>query len=46
MQQALFARSILVGSAEDPSVLRLLPPLVLEDAHVAEFAAALKEVLS
>jgi len=46
VQQALFARAILVGSAEDPNVLRLLPPLVLEDEHVALFAAALEEVLS
>jgi acetylornithine/succinyldiaminopimelate/putrescine aminotransferase len=46
VQQALFDRGILVGSAEDPSVLRLLPPLVVEDEHVALFAAALEEVLS
>jgi acetylornithine/N-succinyldiaminopimelate aminotransferase len=46
VQQALFGRGILVGSAEDPAVLRLLPPLVLEEAHVALFAAALREVLS
>ncbi len=46
VQQALFERGILVGSAEDPAVLRLLPPLVLEDEHVAIFAAALAEVLT
>ena len=46
VQQALFERGILVGGAEDAAVLRLLPPLVLEDEHVAIFAAALAEVLS
>jgi acetylornithine/succinyldiaminopimelate/putrescine aminotransferase len=45
VQQALFERGMLVGSAEDPAVLRLLPPLLLEDEHVAIFAAALAEVL-
>ena len=46
VQQALFDRRILVGSAEDAAVLRLLPPLVLEDEHVAMLAAALGEVLA
>ena len=46
VQQALFDRRILVGSAEDAAVLRLLPPLVLQDEHVAIFAAALGEVLA
>ncbi len=45
VQQALFERGVLVGSAEDPAVLRLLPPLVLQDEHVALFAAALAEDL-
>ena len=46
VQQALYERRILVGSAEDARVLRLLPPLVLEDEHAATFVAALKEVLA
>jgi acetylornithine/succinyldiaminopimelate/putrescine aminotransferase len=45
VQQGLFARGVLVGSAEDPSVLRLLPPLVLADPEADEFVAALREVL-
>ncbi|MCU0305226.1 MAG: aminotransferase class III-fold pyridoxal phosphate-dependent enzyme [Thermoanaerobaculales bacterium] len=46
VQLALFERSILVGSANDPSVLRLLPPLVLTDGEADHFIAALHEVLS
>jgi acetylornithine/succinyldiaminopimelate/putrescine aminotransferase len=46
VQQELFARGVLVGSAEDPAVLRLLPPLVLTDAEADEFVAALREVLA
>jgi acetylornithine/N-succinyldiaminopimelate aminotransferase len=46
VQLALFERGILVGSANDPSVLRLLPPLVLTDAEADTFAEALHEVLS
>jgi hypothetical protein len=34
VQQALFARQVLVGSSEDPNVMRLLPPLVLGAAEV------------
>jgi len=45
VQQALFARGIVVGGAEDARTLRLLPPLVLEDEHAETFAAALAEVL-
>jgi acetylornithine/succinyldiaminopimelate/putrescine aminotransferase len=46
VQQGLFARSVLVGSAEDPSVLRLLPPLVLSQGEADEFVAVLREVLT
>jgi acetylornithine/succinyldiaminopimelate/putrescine aminotransferase len=45
VQQALFERRILVGSAEDPRVLRLLPPLVIEEEHAAWLVGALGEVL-
>ena len=40
----LRARRILAGGSGDPNVVRLLPPLVLEDAHVDELVAALKEI--
>ncbi len=46
VQQALFERGILVGTAIDPAVLRLLPPLVLTDDEAARFVAALEEVLA
>jgi acetylornithine/N-succinyldiaminopimelate aminotransferase len=45
VQLALFERGILVGTANDPSVLRLLPPLVLTDHEVATFLDTLHEVL-
>lgn len=45
VQVALFERGILVGSSVDPSVLRLLPPLVLRDDEADHFVAALREVL-
>ncbi len=37
----LLARGIFTGTSGDPHVVRLLPPLVLEDAHVDALAAAL-----
>ena len=40
----LRARRILAGGSGDPNVVRLLPPLVLEDGHVDELVAALKEI--
>jgi acetylornithine/succinyldiaminopimelate/putrescine aminotransferase len=46
VQLALFERGILVGSADDPSILRLLPPLVLADAEADHFLNTLHEVLS
>lgn len=45
VQLDLLARGILVGSAVDPTVIRLLPPLVLTDSEAARFAATLEEVL-
>lgn len=35
---------ILAGDSADPNIVRLLPPLVLEDAHVDALVAALKEL--
>ncbi len=41
---ALRRRRILAGGSADPHVVRLLPPLILEDHHVDELVAALKEI--
>ncbi|HSS49031.1 MAG TPA: aminotransferase class III-fold pyridoxal phosphate-dependent enzyme [Thermoanaerobaculia bacterium] len=40
----LLTKGILTGTSGDPNVVRLLPPLVLEEAHVAKLAQALSEV--
>lgn len=40
----LRSRGIIAGDSADPNVVRLLPPLILEDAHVDQLVAALKEV--
>jgi acetylornithine/succinyldiaminopimelate/putrescine aminotransferase len=40
----LLAKGILAGTSGDPNVVRLLPPLVLEEAHVVKLAQALSEV--
>ncbi len=45
VQVSLFERGILVGSAVDPAVVRLLPPLVLRDDEVDRFVITLREVL-
>ncbi len=37
-------RGILAGGSHDPRVVRLLPPLVLEDAHVTQFLDVLREI--
>jgi acetylornithine/succinyldiaminopimelate/putrescine aminotransferase len=44
MLQALLDRGILVGTSADPSVMRLLPPLILERAHVHELLNALADI--
>jgi acetylornithine/succinyldiaminopimelate/putrescine aminotransferase len=41
---ALRARHILAGGSHDPRVVRLLPPLILEDAHVDALVDALSEI--
>ncbi len=46
VERALFERGILTGNAADPRVLRLLPPLVLEDAQIDIFLRALAQVLA
>ena len=40
----LRSRGILTGGAADPHIVRLLPPLVLEDSHVDQLVQALKEI--
>jgi len=44
IRDALLERDILTGTSGDPHVLRLLPPLVLEDAHVDQLVQALTEI--
>ena len=44
MLAELRARGILAGESADPHVVRLLPPLVLEDGHVDELVSVLKEL--
>ena len=44
VRDALLERNILTGTSTDPHVLRLLPPLVLEDRHVHMLAEALTEL--
>ena len=44
VQAELLDRGLMTGTSADPFVLRLLPPLVLEDAHVDALVSALKEL--
>jgi acetylornithine/N-succinyldiaminopimelate aminotransferase len=44
VQAALLARGILTGTASDPNIVRLLPPYILEEAHVDRLRAALVAV--
>jgi acetylornithine/succinyldiaminopimelate/putrescine aminotransferase len=46
VQRALFARRILCGTASDPGVLRLLPPLSFSLREADLLLAGLKEVLA
>ena len=46
VQLRLFEKGILVGSANDPSIIRLLPPLVLTDEEADTFVTTLHEVLA
>jgi acetylornithine/succinyldiaminopimelate/putrescine aminotransferase len=43
---ALRERGILAGGANDPNIVRLLPPLILEEAHVAQLVDALGDIRS
>jgi acetylornithine/N-succinyldiaminopimelate aminotransferase len=40
----LLEKGILAGTSGDPAVVRLLPPLILEESHVAKLAQALAEI--
>jgi len=44
VQERLLAQNILAGTSSDPAVLRLLPPLILESAHVERLAGALDDI--
>jgi acetylornithine/succinyldiaminopimelate/putrescine aminotransferase len=46
VQRALFDRRIITGTASDPKVLRLLPPLSFSDREADLLLAGLKEVLA
>lgn len=45
VQQALFAHRILTGTASDPAVLRLMPPLTFTNAEADLLLGGLREVL-
>jgi 4-aminobutyrate aminotransferase-like enzyme len=46
VQQALFARRILTGTATDPQILRLLPPLSFSMREADLLLSGLREVLA
>ena len=46
VQRALFGRRIITGTASDPGVLRLLPPLSFSAREADLVLAGLKEVLA
>jgi acetylornithine/succinyldiaminopimelate/putrescine aminotransferase len=45
VQKALLEKGIIVGTADEPGVLRLLPPLTLTHTQVDSFVQTLGEVL-
>lgn len=44
VQAELLAAGILVGTSRDPMVIRLMPPLILEERHAARLRDALQEL--
>ena len=44
-KQLIFSHNIFTGSAKDPNILRILPPLTLQKVHVDAFFEALHTVL-
>ena len=45
VRDALLEHDILTGTSADPSVLRILAPLVLEASHINHLAEALGEIV-
>jgi len=45
IHQTLLERKIITGTSSDPNVLRLLPPLCLQNAEVDMFVVALEEII-
>jgi acetylornithine/succinyldiaminopimelate/putrescine aminotransferase len=46
VRQALLAKKILVGGADDPAVIRLLPPLTVNEAEIGMLRDALAEIFA
>ena len=44
VRSELLGRGIVVGGSNDPRIVRLLPPLILEATHVDRLAGALEEI--
>ena len=44
IRNALLDRGLFVGVSSDPQVMRLMPPLVLEDTHVDQLVAELRRI--
>jgi acetylornithine/succinyldiaminopimelate/putrescine aminotransferase len=45
LRDRLLERRIITGTSKDPHVLRLLPPIILEESHIDEFRAFLMDCL-
>jgi 4-aminobutyrate aminotransferase-like enzyme len=45
LRVALLEHKIITGTSKDPNVLRLLPPIVLEEEHMIHFRSKLEECL-
>ncbi len=45
VQKALLDRGVIVGTADEPGVIRLLPPLTLSHVHVDSFVKTLADAL-
>ena len=46
VRDCLLKKNILVGTSADPNVIRLMPPLILGEAHVKELSEALKTCMN
>ena len=45
LRDRLLGHQIITGTSKDPSVLRLLPPIILEEQHIIHFRSKLAECL-